>query len=218
MKKHASITWWNLVSLTVAALGVPASVMAGDPPAPTPVAAVASAPAPTTTSSLPYGAQEVVKMYQGGISKEVITRYIEASVLPMHLTADGIIYLQHLGIPQEITAAMLSRDGELQKQAGLAYQQQMAANAAVAAANGQPAPAPGAPAPAPQVVMPSSPPPAVAPYPDVGPPAVAYPDYPAYVYPYYYGPDIIVGGWGWGHPWGWRGGWHGGGWHGGWHR
>jgi hypothetical protein len=42
------------------------------------------------------GVSDVVKMYQGGVGKEIIVAYIETTVLPFHLTADGEIYLQHL--------------------------------------------------------------------------------------------------------------------------
>src|ERR1039458_3391765 len=52
-----------------------------------------AAPAP----NLPYGAGEVVKMYQGGISKEVIINYINNSSLPFHLGADQLLHLQLLG-------------------------------------------------------------------------------------------------------------------------
>ena len=58
-----------------------------------------------------------------------------------------------------------------------------------------------------------------APYTGVDP---AFPAYSGY-WPYYSGPDIVIGGgWGWGGGWVWGGGWgggghwwHGGGWHGG---
>ena len=71
---------------------------------------------------LPYGVGEVVKMYQGGINKDVIINYINSTALPYHLTADGVIYLQTLGMPQEITKTMILRDGQLQQQQ-LAMQQ-----------------------------------------------------------------------------------------------
>jgi len=153
---------------------------------------------------------EVVKMYQGGINKDVLTSFVENSVLPFRLNADGIIYLQHLGMPQEVTAAMIRRDGELQKQAA-AYQQPQSQpvpqQQAVIVGNT-----------APPVALPSTPAPAVSPYPDVVAPPVVYPDYSVYPYPYYgypyYGPNVIIGGgWGWG--WGGRGFDHGGFGHGG---
>ncbi len=233
MKKHASVYWASLISLatTVVSIGVPWNLAAADgtlsnsapatvttPPA-APAASV-GAPAP----ALAFGVAEVVKMYQGGINKDVLVGYIENTVLPFHLNADGIIYLQHLGMPQEVTSALIRRDGELQKQADAAYQQQaqvyqqqQQATAATAANNQAVAGNT-----VPPMVMPGTPPPAVYPYPDAGAaPPVVYPDYgvyPYYGYPYYYGPNVVIGGgwgWGWGPGWG-RGGFgHGGFGHGG---
>jgi hypothetical protein len=186
-------------------------------PSPTP------APSNGQTPTLPYGATEVLKMYQGGIGKDVILNYINNTTLMYHLTADGIIYLQGLGVPQEITKAMILRDGQLQQQQW----------AMVAPPNGQqPGPPQGS------VPPPGSmPPPGAYPYgyagqpveaPSTPPPDVTVigaQDYPAYDpsyygWPYYgyYGP-VVVGGWGWG--WGHGGGWggyrggFGGGFHGG---
>ncbi len=202
-----------------------------DPPPAAPTDAAPPPPAVQTPhkAALPFGASEVVKMYQGGINKEVLIGFVDSSTLPFHLTADNIIYLQHLGLPQEVLAAMMRRDGELQKAGAMAYQPPMAQ------------PGPGAPmapdqsaGPPPNTVtMPSTPPPSVNPYPVTAaapaPPStvVVEPDYsvyPYYGYPYPYYGGVVVGGW-WGPGWhggwgpGWHGGWHGGfGGHGGWHR
>src|SRR5580658_9552231 len=90
-------------------VAAPSAVVA-DPPG----GAVASAPpAPAPVPVLAYGVSEVLKMYQGGISKDVIVNYINNTVLPFHLTADNIIYLQSAGVPQEITKALILRDGQL---------------------------------------------------------------------------------------------------------
>ena len=83
---------------------------------------------------LPYGVGEVLKMYQGGISKDVIINYINNTALPYHLTADGIIHLQSLGVPQEITRTIIQRDGQLQQQAAQQYYQQQAIAATAAGA------------------------------------------------------------------------------------
>jgi hypothetical protein len=147
-------------------------------------------------------------MYQGGINKEIIINYINSTALPYRLTADGIIYLQTLGLPQEITKAMLQRDGQLQHQQG--NQQYY-----------PPQPMPGqGPMPPPdasmqgqqpvQVMAPSTPPPDV---------TVVGPDYPPYDYGYpyyyggwpYYGGPVIVGGWWGGGRWHDHDGFHGGG-------
>ncbi len=157
---------------------------------------------------LPFGASEVVKMYQGGIGKDIIINYIDSAVLPFHLSADNIIYLQTLGVPQEITKAVLVRDGQLQQQAAM-YAQQMAANPA-----NQMAPPPQQGQQQEPVLTPSTPPPVVS-YPQQDYYDSGYPNYDA-GYPYYYGgwwPGYYPG-WGWG---GFRGGFRGGfgGFHGG---
>jgi hypothetical protein len=171
--------------------------------------------------ALPYGAAEVMRMYQGGINKDVIVNYINSTSLPYHLNADSIIYLQTLGMPQEITKSMILRDGQLQ--------QQQAANQQYYQQQPMPGPAPSPYAgygpygamqvqqPPAQVVMPSTPAPAV---------TTVVPDYSYYDYgypyyyngwPYYYGgPSVYVGGWGWGWGWGgWGRGWGYGGYRGG---
>jgi hypothetical protein len=248
MKSRPSIFWFTLISSAAAAVyfGVPsntataadetvtapsasAPVMPTAPAAPT-AAAPATAPAPAP--ALAYGVGEVVKMYQGGINKDVIVNYINNTVLPFHLTADNIIYLQSLGVPQEITKTLIQRDGQLQQQAAQQYYQQQAVAAAAAAQNGAATALPGQYPPGqypPGQVPPSQPVEVVTP--STPPPAVTYvgTDYPyTYPYPYYYDAwpyyysPLVVGGWGWGWGWGGHGGWgrgfhggYGGGFHGG---
>jgi len=184
-----------------------------------------SAAAAAQNLTLPYGVGEVLKMYQGGINKDVIINYIDNTALAYHLSADGIIYLQSLGVPQEITKAMILRDGQLQRQAMQQQQQyyaqqQMPPPGAVPNGYGY-----GAGQPPQEVATPSTPPPDVtvigsSDYPvyDTG-----YPYYGYYGYPYGYWPPVAIGGWGWGRGWGYGGfrggfgGFHGGvgGFHGG---
>jgi len=180
-------------------------------------------PAPRAASApgLPYGVGEVLKLYQGGIKKDVIIQYINNTVLPYHLGADGIVYLQSLGVPQDITKAIIQRDGQLQQQQQAMQQYSQQPMPPTTAPDGAVAtPPPG------QVGGPPTPPPSVtvvggADYPYYG---YGYPYY-GYGWPYYYGgPVVIGGGWGWG--WGYGGfrggygGFHGGfgGGHGGGHR
>jgi hypothetical protein len=198
MKIYPSVLRVFLVPLTVAAFGVASTQFAL---ADATNAAVPPPGGPTASAmiqGLPFGASEVIKMYQGGISKDVIVNYVENSVAPFRLTADNIIYLQNLGIPQEVTKAMLVRDGQLQQQAA-AYAQQMAPNPASQMAM---APPPGRQQGA--VVVPSTPPPAV--YPDYSYSDSGY-GYPYYPYYPYYGGTVVVGGWWPGYyGWGYRGG------------
>ena len=196
MKHHSSLFRMALAAIaaTAVCLGAPWSVAKAQNTSPT-NASVAQGPA------LPYGAGEVVKMYQGGINKDVIINYINSTALPYSLNADGIIYMQKLGMPQEITKAMIVRDGQLQQQQQANqqyYQQQQPLPGAMPASYGAVAAQPPA-----QVVMPTTPAPAV---------TVIGADYPVYNYwypyygyggPYYYGPSLVIGGWGWG--WGYGG-------------
>jgi hypothetical protein len=202
MKNHSSVFRMALAAVTATAIyfGTPGSIASAQNTSTTNASGV-QAPA------LAHGVGEVVKMYQSGINKDILVNYVNNTALPYHLNADGIIYLQHLGVPQEVTKAMILRDGQLQQQAQ-AYQQQQAAGAVAynqaGVANA-----------APPVVMPSTPAPAVYPYAAAAPSPVypdysAYPDY-GYGYPYY-GSGLVIGGgygWGWG-GYGWR--WGGYGW------
>jgi hypothetical protein len=188
MKICPSVLRIVLVSLTAATVGIASSQVAIADPT-NAFAATPPGTGPTATAmvpGLPFGASEVVKMYQGGIGKDVIVNYVDNAVLAFHLSADNIIYLQSLGIPQEITKAMIVRDGQLQQQAML-YQQQMTVNSANQVGSAPPMQQQQ------PVLNPSSPPPAV------GYPAQAYDYGSAYYdagYPYYYGPSVVIGG-GW---------------------
>lgn len=201
MKMYALVYWRRTISLAVAvvALGIPWNLAVAEDTltnsAPTTDPAAQIAPEPAVDArvlALPIGVSEVVKMHQGGIGKEIILAYIESTVLPFHLTADEEIYLQHLGVPQEVILALIRRDGELQRQSAAAYQQQQLQAAATAPTNNQVV----AGNPDPAGVASGTPPPVV-PYAYADPPApVIYPDYgtPYYGYPYFYGPGVIIGG------------------------
>lgn len=163
-------------------------------------------------TALTYGAAQVGKMYQSGVSKDAILAYINNSTYPCELNADGVLYLHRLGVPEDITQAMIRRDGELRQQ-GVAVGAKPVPDGQVSPSTVMPQSTVVTPAtPAPQVTRVGS----------------DYPDY-YYGYPYYgydYWPLYVGGGWGWGgwgwnHGWGNRGGWgyhggfHGGGFHGG---
>ena len=66
----------------------PAGIFQANPPL---AASAAQIPA------LTYGVGEVVKLYQGGINKDIIVNYINNNALPYHLSADGVLYLQSFG-------------------------------------------------------------------------------------------------------------------------
>jgi hypothetical protein len=193
------------LSFALACLALPGTASAGDGAPPVNAVAAVTPTAP----SLPYGVNEVIKMFQGGISKDIILGYVQNTALPFHLTADGIIYLQHIGIPQDVISALIHRDGQLHDQAAQAYQQSMAMQQMQqqqGAYAGQPQGAPGPDSAVAgggnAVVTPTTPPPPV--YDEGG-----YADYSGYPYDYgsYYWPPVVVGGWGPG--WGWGGWGHG---------
>ena len=167
----------------------------------TPAAAPETTPASVPAApALQSGVREVVKMYQAGINKEIIINYIKSTALPYHLDADGIIYLHSVGVPPEITQALISRNGEIQQLNAQNWQQQQMATANDAAMNaGNPT---GEQTP---VVTPTTPPPDLSDY------GYAYPYYDAYyVWPGYYGAYWWPGvGWGWGHRWGYGSGFRG---------
>jgi hypothetical protein len=203
MKTHALVYWRSAISLATAVfpIGIPWNLAVADGTVPRSAPAAVATPqtvaaiqADARTPALPFGVSEVVKLYQGGIGKDVIVNYIENTVLPFHLTADGETYLQHLGMPQEVMSALIRRDGELQRQSVAADQRQPQQATAITAASNQVAATPN-----PPLVMSGAPPPVVSDaYPDASAPVV-YPGYAAYPYygcgyPYFYGPDVIIGG------------------------
>jgi len=156
---------------------------------------------PVRVPALPYGVGEVVKLHQAGIDKDIIVNYINNNALPYDLSADGILYLQRLGMPKEITTALIQRAGQLrQLQASQQYDQLQATAPPPGGAIGVRPPT--------QVMTPATPAPAV---------TVIGSDYPVYDYDYpdaYYGgaydywPPVIIGGGGWGFG-GFRGGYGG---------
>jgi len=79
---------------------------AGAPAAPTPWQAT--------------GVSEVMKMFKGGISADIIESYVKNSPLSYYLSADNIISLQQQGVPAPVLQAMIQRNGELQRQTGMA--------------------------------------------------------------------------------------------------
>jgi hypothetical protein len=205
MKTYSLVYWRSVISLATAviSLGMPWNLAATDGAPWTNVPATAPvATGDARAVALPLGVSEVVKMYQRGISAEVIVGYIGNTVLPFHLTADGAIYLQRLGVPPEVMLALIRRDGELQRLSAAAYQPQQLQAAPTAVANNQAA---AVNPPAPMVTSPYADGSAPVVYPNYA----AYPYYPYYGYPYFYGPDFIIGG-GFGFGRGFGRGFHGG--------
>ncbi|MDE3099986.1 MAG: hypothetical protein KGJ88_10990 [Verrucomicrobiota bacterium] len=60
-----------------------------------------------------YALTEVLTMAQAGVSDDVLTNYIGNSYYPFNLTPDDLIYLKDIGIPDDVTTAMIQRDAQL---------------------------------------------------------------------------------------------------------
>lgn len=147
MKNRISIFPMVLATTTAAAIGfgVPSSRANAQNTSTTndglrAPAAVGSAPAP----ALPYGVQEVVKLFQDGVNKDLIITYIKNTSLPYHVAPRTLHYLKSLGLPQEITQTMIQRDAQLQRQQ-LAMQQQYNQQQITPVPNGPESPPPQAP-------------------------------------------------------------------------
>jgi len=205
---------------TLLVLGVLAAVSYA-----TVIAATTNAPAAAAPASLPYGANEVLKLSRAQISDDIIVNYVQNSGTTYNLGAQDIVYLRNQGVADRVVNAMLA---QRQRLADAAAAQAAAQNAAAAPAQpvasnpaptySQPAPVYTEPAPAYTEAAPAASTVYVIPYPAA---TAAYYGYyrpnPYYYGPYYggyYGPTFSVGfrfGGGWGHYGGHRyyGGHHG---------
>jgi uncharacterized membrane protein YgcG len=74
-------------------------------------------PAGATLPSLPSGVSEVMKLFKGHISDDIIVSYIRNSRETFYLNADNLIALQQQGVSGPVLTAMLQRSGESQRQA-----------------------------------------------------------------------------------------------------
>jgi hypothetical protein len=85
-------------------------------PNPEPVSAPAEVSVePTSTPaktprSLSYGANEIIKMYKGGVKTDVLNSYIETAALSYQLSSKEILYLSQIGMPSELVTAMIQHD------------------------------------------------------------------------------------------------------------
>ncbi len=127
----------------------------------------ASASAPATvikkfdpgTIQLSVGVQDVVRLAQAGVSENVIKAFVEKSNIPYNPTAEEIIFLTDIGIPNTLITAMLQQGNKVREQNPNA-----------------PAPRPAPPVPAPTY---SEPPAQSVPPPPSGPPqSLSAPDAP----------------------------------------
>ncbi len=68
------------------------------------------------TTQFPAGVEEVLKMLRVGVATNVIKAYIGSSSSAYSLSAADIIALKKLGVPDELTSAMVERGSKLKAQ------------------------------------------------------------------------------------------------------
>ena len=202
MKMYPSTSIVTLAAMvaTAVCLGVPGGGASAQSVGPAP----AGTTAPATTAAVPVpapalsaGVAEVVKLFQNGINQEVMVSYVNNAPGAFDLGAEGILYLNRLGVPPEVVQAMLQHDRPRQASATAPLQ-----TPAVPAATYEAAPAPV------PVETPGTPAPAVT--------VIGSADYPYYDYGwpaydaggYYDNWPVFIGGgfWGYGGYGGYRGG------------
>lgn len=88
-------------------------------PEPEPASAPAEVSEPTSNPvnsprSLSYGANEIIKMYKGGVKADVLLTYIDTASLSYQLSSKEILYLSQIGVPSEIVNAMIHHDHQVQ--------------------------------------------------------------------------------------------------------
>ena len=89
-------------------------------------------PRATSPTQRPTGVDEILKMLQAGVSKEVMKTYIETAPVASPLSAADIVTLKEHGVPDDLTMALMKRGAELAAQASQAG----ASNAAPAKVSG----------------------------------------------------------------------------------
>jgi hypothetical protein len=129
---------WLVAALLVGLNGLPAQAQnagTGAPPAPESAPPGAAHPAPQApaigkpgqsqssaplaqgAASSPVGVEQLLKMLQAGVSKEVIRAYIDTAQAVPQLSAADIVTLKERGVPDDLTVALMKRKAELAAQA-----------------------------------------------------------------------------------------------------
>ena len=78
-----------------------------------------SEPGAKSAAQLPTGTEEILKMFQAGVSKDVLKAYIETAQVAPPCAADLVTLKEH-GVPDELTLALVKRGAELTAQANQA--------------------------------------------------------------------------------------------------
>jgi hypothetical protein len=74
-------------------------------------------PAAKSLAQRSAGVEEILKMVQAGVSKDVLKAYIETAPIASSLSAADIVVLKERGLPDDLTVALLKRTAELAAQA-----------------------------------------------------------------------------------------------------
>jgi uncharacterized membrane protein YgcG len=114
MKRNSSAMRRAVVGLTVAliGLGLPLAAVAdqtNNPPAEAPAR-------PGQTERLPYTVEYVVGMQQQGVDEEAILNFIRATAVPYSFTAEQILDMHRLGLPNAVISALIQRGAQLEKE------------------------------------------------------------------------------------------------------
>jgi hypothetical protein len=91
-----------------------------------------SEPGVKSNAQQPTGVDEILKLLQAGVSKEVMKAYIETTPVAFPLSAIDLVTLKEHGLPDELTVALIKRGAELTAQVN----QASASNAAPAKVSG----------------------------------------------------------------------------------
>ena len=78
-----------------------------------PAASAAVAEAPAAPPELPAPVQDIVQLAQSTLGEQVLVDFVATIEKPFTLTAEHVVYLKDLGIPEPAIAALLKRQVEL---------------------------------------------------------------------------------------------------------
>lgn len=121
--KANSLRSWGLVTVLVVtgALGNGQSLCAQTNSSSATISSPAPSPSPPS-SSLPSfimptsPAAQVIRLVQAGVEENIVLSYVSNSSSTFNLDSDKIIYLSDVGVPGDVTTAMMQRDQVLQQQ------------------------------------------------------------------------------------------------------
>jgi hypothetical protein len=138
MKTHLTSRWfaaWALVAAPLVLCAAAQDTRVGTPPAAPTATGMkrgdsATPAAAADKAALSAGIEEILKMVDAGVSKEVIKAYVENSPIAYNPNAADLIALKERAVTDDITTVLVKRGAEVRAQAS-----QASASAAVAQAS-----------------------------------------------------------------------------------